>query len=49
MTDAIPIGKTQSIRACGYNEFWLQDQIVETPSCLQLGELEVISRGASAV
>jgi hypothetical protein len=44
MTDAIPIGKSQSIRACGYNEFWLQDQIVDNPSCLQLGELEVISR-----
>lgn len=44
MTDAIPIGKNQSIRECGYDEFWLQDQIVENPSCLQLGELEVISR-----
>lgn len=44
MTDAIPIGKSQSIRSCGYDEFWLQDQIVDNPSCLQLGDLEVISR-----
>ena len=44
MSDAIPIGKSQSIRASGYDEFWLQDQIVDNPSCLQLGELEVVSR-----
>ena len=44
MTDAIPIGKSQSIRSCGYDEFWLQDQIADNPSCLQLGDLEVISR-----
>ncbi|MCX5656379.1 MAG: hypothetical protein NTY65_17220 [Planctomycetota bacterium] len=44
MTDAIPIGKSQSIRACGYDEFWLQDQIVDNPNCLQLGELELIYR-----
>ena len=29
MADTIPIGKRQSIRACGYDEFWLQDQIVD--------------------
>lgn len=44
MTDAIPIGKSQSIRVCGYDEFWLQDQIVDNPNCLQLGELELIYR-----
>jgi hypothetical protein len=44
MADAIPIGKSQSIRSCGYDEFWLQDQIADNPSCLQLGELEVIFR-----
>jgi hypothetical protein len=44
MTDAIPIGKSLSIRACGYDEFWLQDQIVDNPSCLQLGDLELIYR-----
>jgi len=44
MTDAIPIGKSQSIRECGHDELWLQDQIADNPSCLQLGELEVIFR-----
>lgn len=44
MTDAIPIGKTQSIRSSGYDEFWLQDQIADNPSCLQLGELELLLR-----
>ncbi len=44
MTDAIPIGKSQSIRSCGHDEFWLQDQIADNPSCLQLGDLEVVSR-----
>jgi hypothetical protein len=44
MTDTVPIGKSQSIRACGYDEFWLQDQIADNPACLQLGELELLSR-----
>lgn len=44
MTEAIPIGKSQSIRGCGYDEFWLQDQIADNPACLQLGELELLSR-----
>jgi hypothetical protein len=44
MADTIPIGTRQPIRKCGYDEFWLQDQIVGNPGCLQLGELEVISR-----
>jgi len=44
MTDPIPIGKSLSLRACGYDEFWLQDQVVGNPGCLQLGELEFISR-----
>ena len=44
MTDTIPIGKSLSIRACGYDEFWLQDQIAGNPICLQLGELEVFYR-----
>jgi len=44
MADFIPIGKSLSIRECGYDEFWLQDQIIDNPSCLQLGELEFISR-----
>lgn len=44
MADTIPIGKSQSIRSCGYDEFWLQDQIADNPACLQLGELELLSR-----
>ncbi len=44
MTENIPIAHTIRIRDCGYNEFWLQDQIVANPGCLGLGELEVITR-----
>jgi hypothetical protein len=44
MADLIPIGKSLSIRSCGYDEYWLQDQIADNPSCLQLGDLEVTFR-----
>ena len=44
MAQQIPIGIPRSIRECGFDEFWLQDQIADYPSCLQLGELEVVSR-----
>lgn len=44
MTENIPIAHTIRIRDCGYDEFWLQDQIVANPVCLGLGELEVITR-----
>jgi hypothetical protein len=44
MSTSILIGKTQKIRDCGFDEIWLQDQIVENPSCLGLGELELVSR-----
>jgi hypothetical protein len=44
MDRSIPVGKSQSIRSCGLDEYWLQDQIVENPSCLELGELEVVYR-----
>jgi hypothetical protein len=40
----IPIAKTLDIRTCGYDEVWLQDQIVTNPACLGLGDLEVVSR-----
>ncbi len=40
----IPISKTLSIKECGYDEVWLQNQIWENPSCLQLGELESLTR-----
>jgi hypothetical protein len=40
----IPMANTLSIRECGLNEYWLQDQIYENPSCLGLGELEFVSK-----
>lgn len=40
----IPIAKTISIRECGLNEYWLQDQIYENPSCLGLGDLESVTK-----
>lgn len=44
MPEPLLIGKTVGIRECGYDEVWLQDQIAENPSCLKLGDLEVLSR-----
>ncbi len=44
MSEPLPIGKTVRIRNCGYDEVWLQDQIAANPSCLKLGELEVVMR-----
>lgn len=44
MAENIPIAHAIRIRECGFNEFWLQDQIVANPACLGLGELEVITR-----
>ncbi len=46
MSEAIPIAATKSIRDCGLDEVWLQDQIADNPDCLQLGsgELELVSR-----
>jgi hypothetical protein len=44
MTTAIAISKTLSIRDCGYDENWLQDQIAADPSILGLGDLEVVRR-----
>jgi hypothetical protein len=40
----IPIAKTVSIREAGFDEYWLQDQIVSNPSALELGDLEVVSK-----
>lgn len=44
MPNDIPIATQISIREAGFNEFWLQDQIYDNPSCLGLGELEAIQR-----
>lgn len=40
----IPISDTLTIRECGYDERWLQDQIYNNPNCLGIGELESISK-----
>lgn len=40
----IPIAKTLPIREAGFDEYWLQEQIINNPSALELGDLEVISK-----
>ncbi len=40
----IPIAKTVPIRDAGFDEHWLQEQIVKNPSALGLGDLEVITK-----
>jgi hypothetical protein len=42
--ESLPIGKMLRIRDCGYDEVWLQDQIVASPASLKLGDLEVVMR-----
>jgi hypothetical protein len=42
--NSVPITKTIAMRETGYDEIWLQDQIWENPSCLQLGDLEGITK-----
>ncbi len=44
MANDIPIATQVAIRESGFDEFWLQDQIYDNPSCLGLGELEAIQR-----
>ena len=44
MSDDIEIAQSLSIREAGFDEYWLQNQIVENPSCLGLGELESIAK-----
>ena len=36
----VPIAKSISIRDAGFDEYWLQEQICEAPSCLGLGDLD---------
>lgn len=40
--EGIKIATTLSIRDCGLDEYWLQDQIYNNPNCLGLGELDAI-------
>ena len=41
---SITVGKILSIREAGFDEYWLQDQIFENPSYLNLGELEGVEK-----
>jgi hypothetical protein len=40
----IPIAAVISIREAGFDEYWLQDQIYENPTCLGLGDLESVAK-----
>lgn len=40
----IEIAQSITIRDAGLDEYWLQDQIVENPACLGLGDLEAIAK-----
>jgi hypothetical protein len=42
--ESLPISKTISVKDAGFNEYWLQEQIWENPGCLELGDLESISK-----
>jgi hypothetical protein len=44
VASAIQIAQQLSIRDAGFDEYWLQDQIYENPTCLGLGELEAIAK-----
>jgi hypothetical protein len=44
MADEIEIAQPISIREAGLDEYWLQSQIADNPSCLGLGELEAIAK-----
>lgn len=44
MADQITISKTLSIRDCGLDEYWLQDQVFANPSILGLGDLDVVAK-----
>ncbi len=42
--ESLPIANTLTIRECGLDEYWLQDQIYNNPNCLGLGELDAIDK-----
>lgn len=44
MTNEITLASALSIRDAGLDEYWLQDQIYENPSCLGLGDLDSLSK-----
>jgi hypothetical protein len=39
-----PIANTLTMRECGYDEYWLQDQIYNNPNSLGFGEVEAIEK-----
>lgn len=43
MNSDVSIARTLNIKDCGFDEFWLHKQIIDNPSCLGLGDLEVLS------
>jgi hypothetical protein len=47
MPEEIPIARTLRIRDCGFDEYWLQDQIYQHPGSLGFGELEPLSKEKS--
>lgn len=38
------IANTLTIRECGHDEYWLQEQIYNNPNCLNLGELDAMAK-----
>jgi len=44
MSETIGFANSLGIRKSGKDEFWLQDQICDNPTCLGLGELVVVDR-----
>lgn len=44
MSTNVSIVQSISIREAGFDEYWLQDQIMNSPSALGLGSLEVVTK-----
>ncbi len=44
MPEQVTVAQQLSIRAAGYDEYWLQDQIVDNPAALGLGELDALDK-----
>jgi len=44
MAEEMNFAKQLSIREAGKDEYWLQDQIFDNPTCLGLGEIEAIDK-----
>jgi hypothetical protein len=42
--NSIPISETVTLKSLGLDEAWLQAQIWENPSCLNLGDLEAVTK-----